>query len=861
MSEVDISWLVQTLIQELRNSDATGDARLEDAIERAHEKYFTPKELLTQAADQVAEMLQRQFPASTAPIVGREGRDPWFLRTPEDVFWPGFEMSQRDRLPGAAVDSIDRTSLDILNRLPAPRQPLMSARGLVVGYVQSGKTTSFTALMASAADAGYRLFVVLAGMYNNLRRQTQARLDRDLVEPTKDRWFQLTDAERDFGNPGNAQALIAKFDGKFLAVVKKNISRLERLNNWLDAIPEGAQRNLPILVVDDESDQASLNVSAYDRSGINSQILRLLDRPKAAYVGYTASPFANILGPDASDLQGLYPRDFIVPLPRPSDYFGPERVFGRSSLGAEDEAVEGCDIVRTVSPDEDEELYVPTRREERQDYSPELPNSLGRAITWFLLATAERRRRGQTASNDHSTMLVHVSHYTDSHEVLRALVESELTSIRAHFSSGGLDHSLREQWEREMSTVSDGPCASKFDLADYTELRTHIGDTLAKLRVIVDNAASDDRLDYGSEDGYLDAVVIGGNTLSRGLTLEGLVSSFFIRSSRNYDTLLQMGRWFGYRIGYEDLPRIWMTSDLAESFEFFALLEEEMRTYMRELAEDPTSTPENVGIKIRTHPAMKITSAMKMRGAGVIRASLSSYRGEVIIYHRQGSIPGDNLAAASDLVSEARQTARASETRPGVNLYRAVPVSIVNRFFSDYSLHNRNQILTQRSILEYIDKETRHGSLELWNVAVISPGTTRPVLGTVNLGGETFNLAARTRLSDDQLDVANIGVLRNDLEDFWIDMSEHVRGADDPPLLLLYPIAKNSQPSERSTRRLPLNADEHLIGVAVSFPYSPRQTEVEWAVPILQEMAHETEEEDAPENLSELDTEGDSTGD
>jgi hypothetical protein len=863
MAELDTSWVVQLIIQELRNSDAEGDQRIEDAVTSVRSKYFIDnRDVLQQAATEVAEMLGRQFPASTTPIVGNRPADPWFIRTPEkDVFWPGFERSLRGRLREDAIESIDDVSLDVLNRLPAPRRPVIGSRGLVVGYVQSGKTTSFTALMASAADGGYRLFVVLAGMYNNLRRQTQGRLDRDLVEPTKDRWFQLTDAERDFGNPGNAQALIAQFDGKFLAVVKKYISRLGRLNDWLDTIPEPALRSLPILVIDDESDQASLNVSADDRSGINREIIRLLDRPKAAYVGYTASPFANILGPDAGDLRDLYPRDFIVPLPHPLGYFGPERIFGRASLGTEDEPVGGCDIVRTVSPNEEDELNVPSRREERQAYSPEMPASLRRAVTWFLLATAERRRRGQIDSNAHSTMLVHVSHYTDAHRTLIDLVNADLSSIRTEFAAGDLDSWLEEQWEEEMRRVADGPCRSEYGLAPFDALREHVRDTLSRVRVIVDNAESEDRLDYSAGDGYLDVIVIGGNTLSRGLTLEGLVSSYFVRSSRNYDTLLQMGRWFGYRIGYEDLPRIWMTDELADSFEFFALLEEEMRTYMRELAADPTSTPEDVGIKIRTHPAMSITSAMKMRAASVVRASLSSYRGEVIIYHRTGEIPQRNFEAASTLIADVIQSGVASKSKSGVHLYTGIAGARILRFFEQYVLHNRNQILTNSSVTDYIKKEMGHGALAAWSIAVLSPASERPGLGTLKLGGETFNLASRTRLPDDHPDVANIGVLRNDLADFHVDLDHSSRGSDDPPLLLLYPIGKNSQPSGENTRRLPLDADEHLIGVAVSFPYSPRHTEVEWAVPMLQAMPEEADEEDEPANLSELDTEGDSTGD
>lgn len=262
--------------------------------------------------------------------------------SPEDIFWPTLKaLMEADPRWASAVPSLDAASTDVVSLLADPHSPTIRTRGLVVGHVQSGKTANFTATIAKAADAGYRLFIVLSGVHNALRKQTQQRLDQQLYDLQKARWVQLTDEKRDFGNPVKALALLQSTDLRVYAVVKKNVSRLTRLRDWLrEAHRYGGLDTCPVLVIDDESDQASPNAASnaeLNRTKVNERIVELLNLPRVAYVGYTATPFANVLI-NPSEAEGLYPRDFIFALDKPDAYFGSEELFGAPV--PEDEAAE-----------------------------------------------------------------------------------------------------------------------------------------------------------------------------------------------------------------------------------------------------------------------------------------------------------------------------------------------------------------------------------------------------------------------------------------------------------------------------------------------------------------------------------------
>ncbi len=788
----------------------------------------------------------------------------------DDRFWPAFveELRERERWPETAIDSLDRASSKIVGLLAPPGASEIRTRGLAIGYVQSGKTSNFTATIAKAADAGYRLFVVLSGVHNSLRRQTQLRLETQLVRPTERNWLLLTDAEGDFGSPGNVNAILADPDRRCLCVVKKNATRLRNLLRWLNGAHRDVLVTCPILIIDDEADQASLNTGEDParRTAINRALVTLLTRPpKIAYVGYTATPFANLFV-DPAIPEDLYPRDFIIDLERPEGYFGPESIFGREQYihGRDEGEQDGLNMVRHVPDDEVARLRPPGGHGDRAGFEPEVTPAVASAIRYFVLATAARRvrRRG----TPHSTMLVHTTMLTEIHELFRAPITRVLAELRAAVAAGDvrvLDE-LRTYWDAEQAAIPPtqlGEVAVSFD-----QLREFLVPVLDDARVVVDNYRSQERLDYTM--GPVTAVVIGGNTLSRGLTLEGLVVSFFLRTASAYDTLLQMGRWFGYRPGYADLPRIWMTAELERYFRMLATVEREIRVDV-ERYELENITPLDFAVRVRTHPELAITSALKMQRAVDCSVSYSARRIQTILFkHRDDRWLGQNLRAARNLVGTLLEAGMRPRGGPaGVSIFEGVPARAVIRFLDDYEFHENSYDLRRDLIKGYIEAQNQYGELVQWNIAVMGQAAATD-LGTLDLGlQEAIPLINRSRMQRGT-EYADIKALMSKA-DRVIDLDipqERARSMSDGQLqvarptgmglLLLYPIGKDSRPMVRSREREPLAAAQHVIGVGLVFPKATRD-ETPQRYRSVDLSAVEREEIDIdPEAADAVDTEG-----
>lgn len=339
------------------------------------------------------------------PSVWMDGRTTWYTGPDmaKDKNWPAIKASMERKGFGAEnIASVDASSTKVVALLDHPKQDWYRTRGLVVGFVQSGKTTNFTAVMAKAADRGYKLFIVLSGIHNTLRRQTQVRLAGDLVHANPGKWYEVTNDKHDFVPPGNPKAFFAAKDQHLLMVVKKNAAVLRKLRSWLASAGEYLDK-CPTLIIDDEADQSTVATSR-----INPLLFDVLSKfPKVGYVGYTATPFANLLI-NPADENDFYPRDFIVNLPQPTGYHGGEVLFGRELLPGEDASTldGGYDMIRTV-PDDEVELLKPRNKKEAADFHPGEAHSLRRAVEWFWLATAARKVRG--GGNPHSTMLIHTT--------------------------------------------------------------------------------------------------------------------------------------------------------------------------------------------------------------------------------------------------------------------------------------------------------------------------------------------------------------------------------------------------------------------------------------------------------------------
>ncbi|MEV5541776.1 Z1 domain-containing protein [Saccharopolyspora shandongensis] len=765
-------------------------------------------------------------------------RDTWYTGPRDnDKCWPAMAklLLKSGWSQDPAIDSLDDSSSRIVSLLNHPREPAFSARGLTVGYVQSGKTTNFTAVMAKAADRGYKLFIVLAGIHNGLRRQTQARLVQQLVEPNPTLWSQLTGLDKDFTPRENPASYFGGNNKtRVLCVVKKNATVLRKLTNWLTEASDHLQ-DCPALIIDDEADQATVATKS-----INPLIGKLLDSlPKSAYVGYTASPFANLLiDPSAKD---LYPEDFIVNLPKPTElqgYFGTEVLFGRDTIDGEDpeDIDDGFDMIREV-PKDDVSCVRPAKRIEVEGFTPTITDTLRDAINYFWLSTAARRVRG--TGNQHATMLIHTSVNTVVHESFRAPLEYLQAKMRGALGDTEVLDGLRELWDAETARVP----AETFheQKVAFEKLLPELPSVLDDCRIIMDNSYSTDRLDY--ENGPVVAIAVGGNTLSRGLTLEGLSVSYFVRAASAYDTLLQMGRWFGYRRGYADLPRIWMTDELREWFRHLATVEAEMRrdidVYMSE-----DKNPLTFAVRLRTHPALRVTAAAKMKNAVPAASSYGGKRVQTRYFQTDSDWLLANQEAAKELVAAAAQTGTKQDRRPrdGRFVFRNVPHEHVINFLEKYNFHKRSQECDAGLITDYIRKRVRNaGALGRWNVAIVGKPVGTDEENFKFASGVAVKRVIRTRLDTSEKDYVDIKTLMS-TRDIGVDLigghnarseedlhAERSRQLPDVGLLLLYPIDKDSDLGPSKPSRKPLAVPQHVVGVALVFPYpGGDDSTVEW---------------------------------
>ena len=766
---------------------------------------------------------------------------------PDDTFWPPLKKyllyvkGVEEGWSTDSVQSLDDCSTKIVSYLPHVGLGEFHTRGLVLGYIQSGKTSNFTGLIAKTADAGYRLFIVLSGMSNILRRQTQERLNDELRDLNTERWITLTDEDRDFGDFGvtNANAFLSKYaTQKTLCVVKKNAFRMDRLLRWLSGANKHILQNCSVLVIDDEADQASINTADWREqrtriNGLLTDILSLL--PKSAYVGYTATPFANVFI-DPADYHGLYPKDFIIDLPKPPDYFGPETIFGRERLyddSADD--FDGLDIVRNI-PDEEIADLKPKTRSDVMDFQPSITRSLRSAILYFWLATAARYARGQTGK--HSSMLIHTTVYATIQGRFRQPVADFRDNIARLLADS--DESLQAElagiWKSEQERCA--PSGHVEAPVDFGQVAEWLPAVLAKTNVIIENYQADlnDRLKYDSEPRVY--IVVGGNVLGRGLTLKGLVVSYFIRSSNAYDTLLQMGRWFGYRSGYTDLPRIWMTEELRDFFFDLATVEQEIRNDIR-LYDLEKKTPLEFSVRIRKHHVLSITSKLKMRHAVPASMSFEQTRLQTTKYNEKNADwLNANINAATGLVKAVMSDAKIQPTiiHESYNLLSAVPVKYVLEFLSKYKIQEIHEKASfpKTLVTNYIEAQNSHGSLLSWNIVVISKkndgtGSVQFPFGTIPLinrskmkgTGNPADIKALMSKSDivADLDISTAELGKMNTEALFVTRQQPSYHVEDTGLLLIYPINKSSLPLKTETEtREPLEALEHVIGIALVFP-------------------------------------------
>jgi hypothetical protein len=703
-------------------------------------------------AEELARLIEEKYGISMGlgAIVDAEDFRPWLHdarinKEIGDFYWSRYrKLLSKKGLPKSVIDATDTVTDRVLDRLGDPKNMSpWSRRGMVVGNVQSGKTQNYAGLICKAADAGYRLIVVIAGIHNNLRNQTQARIDEGFIGRDTGRLahanraqrqkiigvgnfdqrefpVSLTNTLRDF-NKATATtntSQIGQYNVPVVLVIKKNSSTLKNLLEWLKehSVHQGTQMvSQPMLLIDDEADNASIN-TAYARdevTRINGQIRELLSLfHRCCYVGYTATPFANIfIDPDTDDetlKQDLFPRHFIIGLDAPSNYFGAQKVF----VDAREHHV------RLIKDNED---VFPIKHKITHPVDT-LPASLVRAVRTFIVARAIRNVRGQQAQ--HASMLVNASRFTDVQGRLRSQIADVVSLMRDAVAVDGSKRqgalrnpeiaALHAVWEKEYAAAEG---------AGWPEVQSRLHEVLLAVSVVeVNSSKRTQALDYteSSEHGVT-VIAVGGFSLSRGLTLEGLTVSYFLRNSIMYDTLMQMGRWFGYRPGYEDLCRLWMPAD---GVGWYAHIHEAMEDLQAQLKQMDLAkaTPEQFGLAVRSHPQSLIVTARNKMGTGrtfPVKVGLAGKLIETTRISVDSKQLDRNCSAGRALASAIANMGIAPKQPSRGILFDSVPVDLIRDFLREFRADAADPLTDPRLMSDYIEARAED-ELQAWDVLFAS---------------------------------------------------------------------------------------------------------------------------------------------
>jgi hypothetical protein len=727
----------------------------------------------------------------------------WLPRQRAEIewrFWRRYETWLRGhaRMPPRAVDRLDQITDDILALLEDPsREGPWDRRGMIVGQVQSGKTANYTGLICKAADAGYKLIVVLAGIHNSLRSQTQLRLDEGFLgfDTRQERFYDQRNLRMGVGlmpefarrrlhvhslttsmENGDFNTQVARRvrgllgSDPVLLVVKKNATVLRNVIRWatsLDRVQHPTQErmvvpNLPLLVIDDEADYASVNtreveferdedgriVDETDPTRINALIRELLFTfEQSGLVSYTATPFANIFMDDgeASPTYGedLFPRSFIRTIPPPTNYIGPTRVFGLSSPDPEAHDP-GLPIVREVDDSED---WLAPKHKKDADVGA-LPDSLRQALRAFVLTCAARAARGQ--EDQHNSMLVHVTHYVRVQGLVADQIENELRFIRDRLRYGDdaapasirgeLEDLWRNDYEPTSTQVRELIDDHMLTPLSWHDVEPHLAAAAGRVEVLRLNGSSADALAYIEHPDGFNVIAIGGNKLSRGLTLEGLSISYYLRATRMYDTLMQMGRWFGYRPGYSDLCRLYTTRELTLWYRDITAANEELLGELREMA-TVGATPRDFGLRVREHPdGLLVTARTKMRNGREMRLTFSGTVSETTLFDRAREEQVRNIRRLERFIEDQRGAGRAEDRTRRAYMWRQVAGADVADLLEELRTHPDAHRVNGRLMARYIRSRIARHELTSWTVALL---TRRDPPRTLAIAGLDVGLIQR----------------------------------------------------------------------------------------------------------------------
>lgn len=859
---------------------------LKDRVEYDFWDDLSPEEWKSIVCEEkrLSEIDEKIYDESGATVLGANNEDNFIvIPSEENSAWQCYKNKLlNDGFGIQTVSSIEKSAVKTLKHLSRDTMQTGPIKGLVVGNVQSGKTANMAALMAMAADNGWNMFIILSGIIESLRVQTQKRLNNDLNNwearfNSRFNWQTIDNpiAAEQYGRRVQDYDFDLKSNQRYFAVCLKNSTRLRNLIEWLARGGE-KRKDIRLLIIDDEADQASINVSPTERSKINTLILNLIngrnskgtelsDKFRAVnYIGYTATPFANVLN-EAPGKESLYPSHFIATLAVSDEYFGPQQIFG-----CKDTVYDGLNVIRNVSDGDIDGISNIHQRESVQH----IPQSLEDAICWFLCGVSCMR---VWKYKKPISMLIHTSRLKKHHGLVASAIEQWITATPQE-----IIEKCKSVWEREKGLFDVEHFLEQYPnynnangganirrLPSFNEIKTELTELLDKgltdiiingdnepvysegIHLCIDNSETNKASDTMKRLLYPDAnnmpdkapafIVIGGQTLSRGLTIEGLISTFFLRSSLAADTLMQMGRWFGYRRGYELLPRLWMSENAREQFEFMSEMDYALRQEIKEMHDTGVDFSE-VGPRIKTSPTnvIRIVAHNRMNDAIDVEFDFTGHTMETGVFKNDEEVLSKNLETAEKFISSLGDPI----ARPHINahnyMWEGVELEKIIEFLRSYKYSERAKGFNDiEPLIGWLEKFTSEDLIGRWNVILAGNKTGdnrwEPVSG---ISISKVNHTQRGLRRDNTI---NIGVLRSPedfLTDIPIESAEEEKGIKESlngshktseinnlrgryglnqtPQLVLYVINKDSVPREGTKNRYALNAVEDIVGFSIN---------------------------------------------
>ena len=752
-------------------------------------------------------------------------------------------------------------------------------KGMVVGAVQSGKTANMGALISQCADNGWNFFIILGGMLENLRIQTEKRLINDFSGKGMFNWFSLSSITNKIADPGQELSnldLSNHSHTKYLCVTLKQKDRLNNLLNWIKRDTSNA-KNMRVLIIDDEADQASINTKKLDsgeQTTINKLVNDIVNGPKGKqlcgamnYICYTATPYANFLNDSSED--GLYPNNFITTLTPPKSYFGPQEIFGVDEDGLSD----GLSIIRNIDSDDESKI-----NKILEETSLDIPNNLKSAICWFLCSVSAFRFK---KIKKPFSMLVNISYKTDEHSRISNAINNWLSTTKID----AIINDCKKVWDKETNLFSYDTLKQEFpdyEMIDNVEEYPNFNEIKPYLKKLIEQRINyillndDNSFEYSNgihlcidnyknnkinedneykriiypEKKQLDAmkapafIIIGGNTLSRGLTLEGLVSTYFFRKGRQADSLMQMGRWFGYRFGYELYPRIWMDEITYEQFTFLSKLDYDLRMNLEQYMIQGIS-PRQAGPLINNTPSvswLRITARNKQQSVIEADYNFSGVQAQTISFDTNEDIMNNNIDLTKAFLKDIPCAPIKSRSNSSF-VWKNVDYKMVYHFLTKFKFCHNNRVFNNiELLLEWLNKKDTT-ELSKWNVVLVGvkSGNSWKLSNKVSI-----NKVNRSKKSNIK-DYINIGILRTYRDNFediafnelknkekairakiknpderhsesFFEFKKSI-GFDINPMLVIYIIDKNSKPlNVKNQKRLALNTSQDLVGLYLAIP-------------------------------------------